>query len=127
MNKMTGLWPWPVNHTLYQRLRSSEFQRIRAGKLAAPKRPNHGPVASVRHRHCQWPDGEPREEEFRFCGAPTASGRSYCAAHCARAFLPEDGSEPAAPADIARDLPEEIAADELWPDPPPPELPAEEA
>lgn len=47
------------------------------------------PLASappVRHRTCQWPQGEPGTEGFRFCAAPTVPGRSYCLTHCATAY-----------------------------------------
>lgn len=126
MKKTTGLWAWPVHHTLHQRLRSSEHQRIKAGRLALPTLANRGPVAPVRHQTCQWPHGEPRTEDFRFCGAPTLANRSYCAAHCAIAYIP-DAADPPPPADIARDLPEEIGPDELWPDPSPPEADQDDA
>lgn len=126
MKKTTGLWAWPVHHTLHQRLRSSEHQRIKAGRLTLPSLANRGPVAPIRHQTCQWPDGEPRTEDFRFCGAPTLANRSYCATHCAIAYIP-DAADPPLPTDIARDLPEEIASDELWPDPPPPDADQDDA
>lgn len=34
-------------------------------------------------RSCRWPIGDPTSPDFRFCGAPTASGQPYCTA-CAR-------------------------------------------
>lgn len=37
---------------------------------------------------CCWPIGEPRTKSFRFCGAPSAPGRPYCAEHCAVAYVP---------------------------------------
>lgn len=37
-------------------------------------------------RFCQWPIGDPRDEDFRFCGAPAVEGRPYCDRHCARAY-----------------------------------------
>lgn len=119
MNKMTGIWPWPVHHTLHQRLRSSEHQRMRNGTLAAPVLNNRGPVAPVRHRSCQWPQGEPRSEDFRFCGVPVTPGRPYCTAHCAIAYIPDGAEEPEETGrDNALDprAPEEIGPDELWPD-----------
>jgi hypothetical protein len=36
---------------------------------------------------CQWIEGEPSEDDRCKCGAPAADGRSYCAAHEARAYL----------------------------------------
>lgn len=31
--------------------------------------------------HCRWPLGNPRQKEFRFCGAPKMLGSPYCEAH----------------------------------------------
>jgi GcrA cell cycle regulator len=36
---------------------------------------------------CKWPEGEPGHEDFRFCGQPAIEGKSYCAGHCARAYV----------------------------------------
>ena len=37
-------------------------------------------------RTCQWPFGEPGTKAFRFCGAPTHEGYSYCAEHVGMAY-----------------------------------------
>lgn len=37
---------------------------------------------------CSWPDGEPGTEKFGFCGRPVTPEKPYCAAHCARAYVP---------------------------------------
>lgn len=37
---------------------------------------------------CQWPIGEPGENDFHFCHAPSESGRPYCAEHCDLAYRP---------------------------------------
>ena len=36
---------------------------------------------------CSWPDGEPGEEDFRFCGEPIVEGKPYCLHHCERAYV----------------------------------------
>jgi len=36
---------------------------------------------------CSWPDGEPGEEDFRFCGQPIIEGKPYCLHHCERAYV----------------------------------------
>lgn len=43
----------------------------------------------VRHKDCQWPLGEVSKPGFRFCGEPVVTGRPYCDAHCARAYVPK--------------------------------------
>lgn len=35
---------------------------------------------------CQWPIGDPSQDEFRFCAAPSSPGRPYCDAHCQIAY-----------------------------------------
>ncbi len=37
-------------------------------------------------RTCQWPFGDPQEEAFHYCGAPTLAPHSYCAFHADRAY-----------------------------------------
>jgi GcrA cell cycle regulator len=37
---------------------------------------------------CRWPIGEPKHEDFHFCGRPHAPGRPYCAHHWDMAFQP---------------------------------------
>ena len=47
---------------------------------------------------CQWPFGDPQEEDFRFCGASALPGKPYCAEHHARAYTrgrEEEASEAA--------------------------------
>ena len=37
-------------------------------------------------RMCQWPIGNPGDEDFRFCDQPAEAGRPYCHGHCAMAY-----------------------------------------
>ena len=37
---------------------------------------------------CQWPIGEPGDDDFHHCGAATAPAHPYCPTHCARAYQP---------------------------------------
>lgn len=43
---------------------------------------------------CRWPIGDPKHEDFRFCGKGVSPGKPYCAEHCATAYV---GSSKAAP------------------------------
>ena len=45
-------------------------------------------IANLEQNECRWPIGDPREEDFHFCGAPQAAGRPYCALHWSMAFVP---------------------------------------
>lgn len=35
---------------------------------------------------CHWPIGDTKAPDFRFCGARTEPGRSYCPKHCRKAY-----------------------------------------
>jgi GcrA cell cycle regulator len=35
---------------------------------------------------CCWPIGDPKSDDFRFCGERASEGRPYCAHHCAMAY-----------------------------------------
>lgn len=36
---------------------------------------------------CSWPVGNPGDRNFHFCGEPSATGKPYCAKHCAVAYV----------------------------------------
>ncbi len=65
---------------------SQESQEIREAR-EAPRRPA---VADLHALPCQWPFGDPGDEDFHFCGAPVLASRSYCPEHCARAYVREE-------------------------------------
>jgi hypothetical protein len=44
---------------------------------------------------CSYPFGYPREPGFRYCGAPSLPGKSYCAEHHARTHAPVRAAVPA--------------------------------
>ncbi len=35
---------------------------------------------------CRWPNGDPKSEEFSFCGHTTVAGLPYCDTHCRAAY-----------------------------------------
>jgi hypothetical protein len=35
---------------------------------------------------CAWPEGDPKQPGFHFCGAPAQPGCPYCAEHAAKAY-----------------------------------------
>ena len=53
----------------------------------APRRPA---VVDLHAPPCQWPFGDPGDEDFHFCGAPVLASRPYCPDHCARAYVREE-------------------------------------
>lgn len=60
----------------------------RASADAEPDQMTRGPKGvAPGGTKCQWPIGDPRERGFHFCGAEAEAGRSYCAEHCAQAYI----------------------------------------
>jgi len=37
-------------------------------------------------RSCRWPNGDPQEENFSFCGMEAVAGLPYCDEHCRAAY-----------------------------------------
>ncbi len=66
-----------------------EFKRERV----EPKPVDDIPIVGVSFdelgpQHCRWPIGDPREEDFHFCGRQKSHGISYCDRHAQKAFQP---------------------------------------
>ena len=36
---------------------------------------------------CRWPIGDPKDEDFCFCGKQTMTGKPYCQKHCQEAYV----------------------------------------
>lgn len=36
---------------------------------------------------CRWPIGDPKDEDFCFCGKQTVTGKPYCQLHCQEAYV----------------------------------------
>ncbi len=71
-------------------LKPSPFMR----EAEAPKKPIkeiaplNGGIALVdlTERMCKWPLGDPRDDDFTFCGHPIRVGTPYCPGHAAAAY-----------------------------------------
>ncbi|MEQ8510188.1 MAG: GcrA family cell cycle regulator [Rhodospirillaceae bacterium] len=44
-------------------------------------------LATLNSQTCRWPHGDPKEEDFHFCGKPIFQTKPYCAEHCAQAYV----------------------------------------
>jgi GcrA cell cycle regulator len=47
---------------------------------------------------CKWPRGDPRDENFEFCGDKAIPDMPYCAGHSRLAYLPAQSRRPTTPA-----------------------------
>lgn len=45
-------------------------------------------ILSLTERMCKWPVGDPKHQDFHFCGKPSLAGLPYCAEHAALAYQP---------------------------------------
>lgn len=56
----------------------------------APARPAKAPVFRptriANGPACRWPIGDPKTDDFHFCGDPSIEGKPYCEKHCAMAY-----------------------------------------
>lgn len=43
-------------------------------------------LVDLKESMCRWPVGDPKEEGFKFCGAKSAEGMTYCDHHCRAAY-----------------------------------------
>ena len=50
-------------------------------------------LLSLTDAMCKWPQGDPGDEDFHFCGAPAVEGKPYCPDHCARAYITRSRAE----------------------------------
>lgn len=45
-------------------------------------------MSNLEQNECRWPIGDPRHEDFHFCGARQLAGRPYCEVHWRLSFQP---------------------------------------
>ena len=62
----------------------------KAHRLGLAERPSPikrpPPPVEFDSRACEWPNGDPGQPDFHFCGKPRQSGKPYCAKHCKKAY-----------------------------------------
>ena len=50
--------------------------------------PNPVGVLELTDNTCRWPYGDPKTDEFHFCGGKPSVGKPYCETHCRMAYRP---------------------------------------
>ena len=69
--------------------RPSPIRRLPASPPPRPVR-----LAPLGKAVCNWPFGDPQDNDFHFCEAEAEPGKPYCAEHCNRAYTrPTRGDE----------------------------------
>lgn len=59
-------------------------------------------MAELRERSCRWPIGDPKSEDFRFCGCKSAHGLPYCETHARIAYQPAGRGRTMKPEEVER-------------------------
>lgn len=47
---------------------------------------NKNSLLNLKNNQCHWPIGDPKDEDFHFCGEDTIEGKPYCLKHCMFAY-----------------------------------------
>ena len=63
--------------------RESPIHPRKEPKIEAPKLLT---LADLGPGQCRFPEGDPEDVDFNFCGEPVIEGKPYCASHCERAY-----------------------------------------
>lgn len=103
VDELIGLWKEGLSTAeIGRRLGMSKNAVVgKAHRLNLPARPSpikrtEVTVTKLSGPACQWPIGDPRKPDFRFCGEAAAAGKPYCAHHCAIAYTRGGSAERAA-------------------------------
>ena len=43
-------------------------------------------LVDLKPTSCRWPEGDPKDPDFHFCGKEAVPGKAYCEEHCAIAY-----------------------------------------
>ena len=77
----------PINSTPRSPRVAKLVQPIRPAPVAIPRAADMVKMEELTAGMCNWPEGEPGQDDLRFCGQPSVEGKPYCAHHCARAYV----------------------------------------
>lgn len=71
-------------HRLGLKSRPSPIKRAKPKPKAEPAKVT---IFDLTAHSCRWPHGDPKHDNFHFCGKQTVPGKPYCAEHCALAYV----------------------------------------
>ncbi len=64
-----------------------EAEPIVETPVVSKKRKSKGVhLIDLKPTSCRWPEGDPKDADFRFCGQECVAGKIYCEEHCAVAY-----------------------------------------
>ena len=60
---------------------------LKASSPSSPRKKGEGyQLADLKDSMCRWPSGDPKEDDFYFCGERSVPGLPYCEAHSQKAY-----------------------------------------
>jgi GcrA cell cycle regulator len=74
-------------HRLGLKGRPSPIKRQHKAVEVKKEAPRIFTLTDLSAQTCRWPIGDPKHENFRFCGKPVYAGKPYCSEHCATAYV----------------------------------------
>lgn len=83
-------------HRLGLKGRPSPIKRTKKAKKeeAPAKQPEQPPsLVDLAAHTCRWPIGDPRDDDFHFCGKQALAGKPYCGEHAAIAYVTSGSSK----------------------------------
>lgn len=86
--------PYVTNVPLRSAFTSRHLALLRQLEMTKIKTRTRKTVATLGQNDCRWPIGDPRQEDFHFCGAAKLPGRPYCETHWRQAFQATKTPEP---------------------------------
>ncbi|MBR1605044.1 MAG: GcrA cell cycle regulator [Alphaproteobacteria bacterium] len=77
-----------IPNTRLQEKESESFLNVSIPTVSAPRKPGDKVTVTDLDNHtCRWPIGDPKDENFHFCGANVRVGQTYCEEHAAIAYV----------------------------------------
>lgn len=65
----------------------AKVESIEKKEIQAPVKKEAGvALVDLTPTSCRWPEGDPKDPDFSFCGKEVVPGKIYCAEHCAVAY-----------------------------------------
>lgn len=90
----SGLSSREIGHQL-NKTRNAVIGKLHRLELAGPQKRHEPPHDVFNGGGCLWPQGNPGEPGFGFCGAEPQHGKPYCPQHCARAYRQSEETDDA--------------------------------
>lgn len=70
--------PSPIKKIPSSSVVSKKLQQVKGKKFVT--------LMDLKINSCRWPIGDPKDEDFHFCGADVVTGKPYCSEHCKIAY-----------------------------------------